>query len=101
MKITERYTGEGSQIAVKEAHYIGDYAIRLAFSDGNQKLVDFKPFLEKAKHPSVQKYLDESRFKNFEIKGGNLDWNDFELCFPIEDLYNNTVMKEEGKTALT
>lgn len=97
MKIIERYTKQPGQniLSVTEAHYIGDFAIRLTFTDGHQKLVDFKPFLEQARHPAIKKYLDENRFKNFQIKDGNLDWNDFDMCFPIEDLYKNSILKEE------
>lgn len=96
MKIIERYQSEikPDQLEIKEAKYIGDFAIRLSFNDGHRSLVDFKPFLEESKHPSIQKYLDESLFKDFQIKEGNLDWNDFDLCFPIEDLYKNIVSKK-------
>ncbi|MEO0331982.1 MAG: hypothetical protein AAF223_09890 [Bacteroidota bacterium] len=48
MKIIERYTKEPKykNLAITKANYIGDFAIRIFFSDGHQKLVDFKPFLE-------------------------------------------------------
>ena len=35
-------------IKVENAKYIGDFAIRVEFSDGAEKLVDFKPFLVKS-----------------------------------------------------
>jgi hypothetical protein len=97
MKITECYTDHTGKddISIKEARYIGDFAIRLTFNDSHGILVDFKPFLEQAKHPAITKYLDEDKFKGFQIKDGNLDWNDFEMCFPIMDLYNNTVLRKE------
>lgn len=96
MRITERYTtqAEQSNLSVVEAHYIGDFAIRLTFTDGYMKLVDFKPFLEQAKHPSVKRYLNENQFKKFQIKDGNLDWNDFEMSFPVIDLYQNAILKD-------
>jgi hypothetical protein len=74
-------------IAIRSAKYIGDFAIRVFFSDGFNRLVDFKPFLETSLHPSIRKYLDEDRFKQFEIVDGNLNWNDYDLIFPIDDLY--------------
>lgn len=40
-------------IEVASANYIGDYAIRISFNDGNEKLVDFKSFLIKSLHPSI------------------------------------------------
>lgn len=44
--------------------------------------------------PAIQKYLNEEFFKNFQIKDGNLDWNDYDLCFPIEDLCKNRLHKK-------
>jgi hypothetical protein len=95
MRIIERYGKQAvrDNLSVVEAQYIGDFAIRVKFSDGDNKLVDFKPFLEHARHPDIKKYLDENRFRNFLIKNGNLDWGDFDMCFPIEDLHKNTVLK--------
>ena len=88
MKITEEYSDyQVDSIEIQSARYIGDYAIRVIFSDGINRLVDFKPFLESSLHPSIRKYLDEENFKNFMIVDGNLNWNDYDLIFPIDDLY--------------
>ncbi len=76
---------------VISANYIGDYAIRVSFTDGKERLVDFKPFLTKSLHPSISKYLNEELFKQFEIINGNLNWNDFDLIFPIHDLYEGVI----------
>lgn len=92
MKITEEYSDfQIDLIAIKSANYIGDYAIRISFSDGTNRLVDFKPFLENALHPSIRKYLDEKKFKQFEIVDGNLNWNNYDLIFPINDLYQGKI----------
>ncbi len=88
MKIIEEYDDAGiDQIEIVSAQYIGDYAVRIFFSDGLKKLVDFKPFLENSFHPSIRKYLDESKFKNYQVIEGNLNWNDYDLIFPLESLY--------------
>jgi hypothetical protein len=42
-------------------------------------------------HPSVRKYLDEDQFSKFQIIDGNLNWNDYDLIFPIWELYNGRV----------
>ena len=76
-------------IEIKSARYIGDFAIRVFFSDGVNRLVDFKPFLESSLHPSIRKYLDEGRFKQFKIVDGNLNWNNYDLIFPLEGLYQS------------
>ena len=92
MKIVEEYNRDYSDlIEIKSAEYIGDYAIRIIFNDGINRLVDFKSFLEKSYHPSIRKYLDENKFKEFEIIDGNLNWNDYDLIFPIYDLYQGKI----------
>jgi hypothetical protein len=88
MKITEEYIDYNVDfIGVESARYIGDYAIRVYFTDGFNRLVDFKPFLEASVHPSIRKYLDEAKFKEFQIVDGNLNWKDYDLIFPVYDLY--------------
>lgn len=92
MKITEEYIQYNlDYVDIKSSRYIGDFAIRIFFSDGISKLVDFKPFLESSLHPSIRKYLDESKFNEYKIVDGNLNWNDYEMIFPIEDLYQGGV----------
>lgn len=78
---------ELSIIEIKDAVYLGDYKISLKFNDGTTKTIDFKSFLSHSHHPSIRKYLHEQRFKKFKIIDGNLNWNDYELIFPIADLY--------------
>jgi len=94
MKITIEYKDSESKLnslKIDSAKYLSDYAIRIKFSDGNEKLVDFKPFLSKSLHPSIKKYLDENKFSQFSLTDGNLNWNDYELIFPISDLYNGQI----------
>lgn len=76
---------------VTKAQFIGDFAIRVYFNDGSNKLVDFKPFLEKSLHPEIREYLDESKFREFQIVDGNLNWNDYDLIFPVWDLYQGKI----------
>ncbi len=92
MKIVEEYKGKQfEKIEIKNANYIGDYAIRLKFNDGTERLVDFKSFLNKSQHPSIKKYLKENLFSQFQIIDGNLNWNDYDLIFPVWDLYNGRI----------
>ena len=80
-----------NQLKIDSAKYLSDYAIRIRFSNGKEKLVDFKPFLSKSLHPSIKKYLDENKFSNFSLTDGNLNWNDYDLIFPLSDLYNGQI----------
>jgi hypothetical protein len=80
-------------IKIKSAKYIKDYKIELSFNDNKKTTVDFLLFLKSNKHPDILKYLKVSVFKQFKIVNGDLDWNDFDLTFPITDLYENNILK--------
>jgi len=92
MRIIEEYNDfQVDLIEIKSAKYIGDFAIRLFFNDGFNRLIDFKPFLESSLHPSIRKYLNEKIFREFKIIDGNLNWNDYDLIFPIDNLYDGVI----------
>ncbi len=78
-------------IDIHQVDYIEKYKLKITFSDGKEQMVDFGPFLKKSKHPDIQKYLEIEKFKKFSIIEGNLDWNDYELCFPTIDLYRGQI----------
>jgi hypothetical protein len=73
---------------------VDDYALRLSFDEGTVQTVDFKPFLSISRHPDIRTYLDPARFAAFRIEYGELVWGDYDLCFPIADLYQNKLMPE-------
>lgn len=79
------------KLEIVSAKFLGDYATRIYFQDGTERLIDFKPFLTKSLHPSIRKYLKGKKIKNFEIKEGSLNWNDYEMIFPVWDLYNGKI----------
>jgi len=92
MKITVNYNqSETQSILIDGANYAGDFLVKINFSDGSEKIVNFKPFLTKAYHPSIKKYSDEGLFSSFKIIDGNLNWNDNEMLFPVQDLYNGKI----------
>lgn len=78
-------------IIIKEAKYIKDYKIKITFNDNSIQLIDFYPFLDSSLNPHIRKYLDINEFKKFKINEGDLEWNDYDLCFPIADLYENKI----------
>jgi len=78
-------------ISIIKADYLGEYKIRLSFSDGVEKAIDFSNFLTNARNPMSRKYLDEEEFKNYSIVYGDIIWNDYEMCFPIWDLHEGKV----------
>ncbi len=69
----------------------GDYRLHLCFDDATEQLIDFYPFLARAVQPDIRAYLDPARFAAFRVEYGELVWGDYELCFPMADLYHNRV----------
>ena len=45
-----------------------------------------------SRHPAVQAYHDRKRFRKFTIEDGFLHWNDFDLVFPMADLYEGKIL---------
>ncbi len=78
-------------IAINKAEYLGDYRIKFLFSDGNDRIINFEGFLSKARNPMTKKYLDKHLFSGFSLRYGDIVWNDYEMCFPIWDLYEGTI----------
>lgn len=76
-------------LQITQATYTADYRIEFTFSDGTVNEVDFYPFLSQPyQNPMVSQYLDQDRFKQFEIiKNRDISWDDYEMCFPLETLY--------------
>jgi len=78
-------------INIMLAEQIDDFKLRLVFDDGCEQLVDFRPFLSRSRHPDIRAYLEPERFASFRIEHGELIWGDYDLCFPMLDLYRNTI----------
>lgn len=74
-------------VDIEEAQYLEHYKLMLRFSNGMKRMVDFEPFLTASTNPLIRKYLNLGNFKNFVLEYGNLHWNDYDLCFPVADLY--------------
>lgn len=82
---------EVKTLEVKKAEYISDYRIKLIFNDGKEQVVDFESFLRRSKHPEIRKYLNLDMFRQYYLEHGDLIWNDYDLCFPIADLYSGKI----------
>jgi hypothetical protein len=78
-------------IEIKSAIYIKDYQLKLLFNDGKSRTVDFSDFLKNSHNPMTKKFLKKSLFQDYTIKYGDLVWGDYEMCFPIWDLYEGKI----------
>ncbi len=76
---------------VKKVKYLGDYVLRIVFENGHEQAVDFKSFLKNSTHPSIHEYYNERKFLTYKIEEGNINWNDYEMIFPLESLYNGKI----------
>ncbi len=78
-------------IFVEKVNHISNFKLELEFNDKTSQIIDFYPFLSVSLNPLIRKYLSPKEFAKFEIEGGDLEWNDYDLCFPIADLYENKI----------
>ena len=70
-------------LKVTAAEYVNNYTLRLTFSTGEVKLVDFTPLMQKG---ICRKLQDMNYFKSFRLDPFTVDWND-EIGFAPERLY--------------
>lgn len=78
-------------VAIKRAEYAGDYSLQIEFDDGKKVKVDFSSFLNESLNPLIKRYLDLEEFKKYSLDYGDLQWNDYDLCFPVADLYEGRI----------
>ena len=74
-------------LEIESAKYLDAYKLELKFNDDKINIVDFENFILNSGHPEIRKYQDKSLFKNFNLTYGELEWGDYDLVFPISDLY--------------
>ncbi|MCL4709146.1 DUF2442 domain-containing protein [bacterium] len=91
IKITYEPALETEIIEIVQAEYLDGYRLKIWFNNGKKRIIDFEPFLRSARNPLFKKYLHLKEFKKFSIVYGNLDWNDYEMCFPVSDLYEGKI----------
>jgi hypothetical protein len=78
-------------VRIEAVRHLSGCKLGLRFSDGHLSTVDFGPFLKASPHPSIRAYLDLKRFKGFTLEDGVLHWHDFDLVFPMAELYEGKI----------
>jgi hypothetical protein len=76
---------------ITEAKYLSNYKLQLKFNDGAGRVIDFEPFLRRAQNPDITQYRQLRKFRSFRLHYGNLMWGDYEMLFPIIDLYEGEI----------
>lgn len=88
------HKNKDKDMTIVDAVYAGGLSLNITFSDGAVRHVDFSQFLLQHPHPQHDKYADPEKFKSFEIENGNLVWGkDWDMVFPLEDLYSGTICR--------
>lgn len=93
------WESEVNEIVIKEVRYLGNFTLQIVFNDAVVQNIDFKSFIFSNHHPDICKYRDETLFLSYELTDGDLQWNDYELCFPLEDLYENKNIEVRANNA--
>lgn len=76
-------------LTVVSAEYIGGLSLKLTFSDGFVRVLDFSEYLSSHPHPQHDLYQNPDSFREYYIDSGNLVWGkDWDMIFPVEDLYS-------------
>lgn len=78
---------DGADVDIVGAERVSDYELKLRFSDGLERVIDFEPFLQGSRNPMIRSYLDPKKFGCFRLEHGDSVWDDYGLCFPIADLH--------------
>ena len=87
------------EIKIISVQFMGGHKLKIKFHDDTEQIVDFGPFLKASSHPEISKYLDEVLFKDFHLENDDLMWGDYDLMFPIYDLYTNSISKGSKKNS--
>jgi hypothetical protein len=82
-----------SDLLVKSARHLKSHIMEIEFSNGETKIVDFAPFIFSAGHPDYERYKSEIGFLTFKIEDGNINWDDYTMIFPVEDLYSGKLVR--------
>ena len=75
-------------LKIVKAEYVEDYVLRLTFNNGEIRLMDFLPLMDKG---ICKKLLDLDYFKSFTLDPFTVDWNN-EVGFAPRFLYERSVL---------
>ncbi|NCO32227.1 DUF2442 domain-containing protein [bacterium] len=87
-ELQKKYCKMPRLFQVTEAELIKDFCIKITFSNGYTRTIDFYQWLSNNLKGYYKKYLEPKNFKNFKIEHGNIVWGkDWDLIFHLDDLY--------------
>jgi hypothetical protein len=80
-----------SELRIDAVRPVTGHILNIRFNDGHECLVDFSRFIFGVGHPDYEKYKSTTEFLKYDIVDGNLNWDDYTMIFPVEDLYFNRI----------
>ena len=81
-----------SALFVKKTKHVTSHFLDIEFSNDESRIINFAPFIFSAGHPDYERYKTEAGFLMFKIEDGNLNWDDYTMIFPVEDLYSGKLL---------
>lgn len=78
-------------ISITAAEHLSGHILKLRFSDGFERVIDFEPFLTSSRNPQIHEYLQPDKFAGYRLEHGDLVWGDYDLCFSIANLYEGHI----------
>lgn len=82
-----------SELSVDAVKHITGHILEIQFNDGHKTMLDFAPFIFSVGHPDYERYKTVEKFLEYELIDGNLNWDDYTMIFPVEDLYTGKIIK--------
>lgn len=82
-----------AKLEIISAKSAGHLCVELLFNDNTRQVVDVGSFIRLHPHPQYDKYLNQTEFDKFSIEDGNVVWGaDWDLIFPVEQLYRGIIL---------
>lgn len=81
-----------TDITIKKAEYIGDYKIKITFSDGHVNIFNYHSMVI-FNHEEFKQYIDIGKFKKFKIVEWKttIAWSEnHEMILPTSTLYSKS-----------
>jgi hypothetical protein len=79
-------------LEVVSAEYLEPYKLNIRFSDNVERVVDFEPILRQFR--PLKKFLQLKKFQAFRLYNGNVQWNNYEMIFPVQELYSGSIQRQ-------
>ena len=86
------------ELIITNIKHIEEYKILVVFSDGTEKICDFKNFVFKKTNPMITQFQDVEKFKKFTNGRTLIHWStskkDAGMTIGIDSIYNNDFTPE-------